>query len=76
MTTRHKSFDVWLRGRKVDTVFYSPGDNVTAEEVRQALINHDGYSVAIEVTRGPEPKGSYSDLFSCRLLPKGFTPCQ
>ena len=40
-------FNVYVNGRLVDTVFYTPGH--TAEEVRVSLINHDGYSPAIVV---------------------------
>jgi hypothetical protein len=35
---------------KIDTVFYD-GD-MTAEEIRRSLINHDGYSADILVIKG------------------------
>jgi len=34
---------------KIDTVFYDSTSNVTVDEVRKSLINHDGYSLAIRV---------------------------
>lgn len=40
-------FDVFLRGKHIDTVFFSPGQ--TAGEVRSSLINHDGYDPRISV---------------------------
>jgi hypothetical protein len=49
MPARHKAFDVYLNGKEIDTVFYSAGANVDAEEVRQSLINHDGYNGRIVV---------------------------
>ena len=45
----HKAFDVYLRGRKIDTVFYGHNSMVTADEVRRSLINHDGYDSGIVV---------------------------
>lgn len=43
---KQKAYDVYLHGRKIETVFYV---NSTAEEVRESLINHDGYHPAIKV---------------------------
>ena len=40
------------RLKKIDTVFYSEGDKIAAEEVRRSLINHDGYDYDITVRRG------------------------
>lgn len=45
---RQRSYDVYLRGRWVDRVFYTGG---TVDEVRHDLVNHDGYSPAIVVIR-------------------------
>jgi len=42
-----KTFNVYLNGKKIDTVFWSgPCDS---EEVKRSLINHDGYDPAINV---------------------------
>lgn len=43
------AFDVFLNGKNIDTIFYSKGTKVDAEEVKQSLINHDGYDSRIEV---------------------------
>lgn len=42
-----KAYDVFLGGREIDTVFWV--DNSDAEEVRRALVNHDGYDSRIIV---------------------------
>jgi len=42
-----RSWDVFLEGRKIDTVFYV--NNVEAEEIKESLINHDNYNPDIEV---------------------------
>lgn len=44
-----KVFDVYLNGKLIDTVFYSKSDKITAYEVKQSLINHDGYASRIVV---------------------------
>lgn len=49
-----RSFDVFLPTRsggwkEIDTVFYSKRDNITEGEVRESLINHDGYDSRIVV---------------------------
>lgn len=43
----HKSWDVYLKGKLIDTVFYSP--DCDAEYVRKSLIDHDGYDYRIIV---------------------------
>jgi hypothetical protein len=43
------AFNVYLKGRHVDTVFFD--GSFTSEEVRQALIRHDGYSPSIKVRK-------------------------
>lgn len=48
-TSAHQPFDVYLHGKLIDTVFYSKSANVTADEVRRSLIDHDGYDPAIQV---------------------------
>jgi hypothetical protein len=42
-------WDVYLNGKKIDTVFYTP--DCDAEYVRTTLINHDGYNPSIVVKR-------------------------
>lgn len=50
------AFDVFIDGTWVNRVFDSETD---PQEVRRSLVNHDGYSDAIEVKRGSKhiPKG-------------------
>lgn len=45
-----KAFTVYLRGREIDRVFYGDSDPITSPEVRDSLVNHDGYHPAIVVT--------------------------
>lgn len=42
-----KAYNVMLNGKKIDTVFAT---GYTADEMRQSLINHDGYDPRIVVT--------------------------
>jgi len=44
-------FNVYLHGKKIDTVFYDPR-TFSADEIRQSLVNHDGYDSDIEVRKG------------------------
>jgi hypothetical protein len=46
---RHRAFNVYLNGKNIDTVFYSSGTSVDADEVKRSLINHDGYDSEITV---------------------------
>jgi hypothetical protein len=46
--SKQRSFDVFLAGKKIDTVFAT---NYTAEEMRKSLIDHDGYDPGIVVYR-------------------------
>ena len=48
-TSRLRSFDVILGRKVIDTVFYSPNDTVTTDEVYRSLVNHDGYDPRIVV---------------------------
>jgi len=48
---KHQAFDVYLREKLIDTVFYGPNVKIDVEEVRNSLINHDGYNPAIIVIR-------------------------
>ena len=45
-----QTFNVYLHGRLFDTVFYSKLF-ITADEVKESLINHDGYDSRIMVYR-------------------------
>jgi hypothetical protein len=45
----HQSFTVRLHGRPIDLVFYDA--DMSAEDVKRSLINHDGYDPAITVTK-------------------------
>ena len=47
-----QAFDVYLRGKLIDTVFATGYDS---EEMRKSLINHDGYDHDIKVTRRTTP---------------------
>jgi len=47
----HQAFNVYLNGKLIDTVFYSPNVSVDCDEVKRSLINHDGYNSAIQVRR-------------------------
>ena len=42
-----KAWDIIRNGQVIDTVFYAR--NLTLHEVRDGLINHDGYPVDIVV---------------------------
>jgi len=46
-TTR--AFNVYLCGEEIDCVFYGANTPIDADEVRESLINHDGYSPNITV---------------------------
>lgn len=45
----HQAWDVILKGKVIDTVFYEP--NCDAEYVRKGLIDHDGYDYRITVRK-------------------------
>lgn len=42
-------WDIYLRGRWIDAVFYNP--DCDADYVRRSLIEHDGYNPAIVVRK-------------------------
>ena len=46
--SKQRSFDVFLDGKEIDTVFAT---NYSAEEMRKSLIDHDGYDPRIVVYR-------------------------
>ena len=43
------AFDVYLKGKHIDTVFYDA--DMSALDVRRSLIDHDGYNECIIVYR-------------------------
>lgn len=50
-----KAWDVYLNGRLIDTVFYNDkcdgGAKIVAADVKQSLVDHDGYSPNIVVRK-------------------------
>lgn len=48
---RFVAYDVFVGEECAETLFYSAVFNMTAEDVRDSLINHDGYDPAITVKR-------------------------
>lgn len=42
-------FKVYLRGKYIDSVFYT--GKVTSKDVKESLINHDGYDSKINVRK-------------------------
>jgi hypothetical protein len=46
-----QAFNVYLKSKKIDTVFYGANVKVDKEEVKRSLINHDGYDPNIKVTK-------------------------
>ena len=51
-----KTFDVYLDGKKIDTISYRNSDNMNIDEVKQSLINHGGYNVRIKVKAAKKKK--------------------
>lgn len=51
MQKAHKLFwyDVFLNGKEIDSIPYS--SELTEEEVKKSLVQHDGYDPEIEVKR-------------------------
>jgi hypothetical protein len=50
-TLRFHAFDVYRGNKVIDTIFYNFSDNITAEEVRDSLVDHDGYDPRIVVKK-------------------------
>jgi hypothetical protein len=50
------AYDVYLNGKNIDTVFFSHSNSV--DEVREGLINHDGYDPCIEVIERKKEKST------------------
>jgi hypothetical protein len=51
-----QAFDVYLGRKLIDTVFYSKSAQVTTDEVRRSLIDHDGYDPGIRVVKRRESR--------------------
>lgn len=53
-TMEHKAWDVKRKGKWINTVFFNShcegGAPITAEDVKQSLVEHDGYPADITVT--------------------------
>ena len=62
------AYNVYLRGKLIDTVFQSGMS--TVDEVKRSLINHDGYDAAIRVTKAARSSGSGSMARSSKLTQK------
>ena len=49
------AYDVYLNGKLIDTVFWNKtcdgGGKITVDDVKQSLINHDGYNPNIIVRK-------------------------
>lgn len=47
------AWNVYLNGKKVETVFFNSrcdgGARIDAQQVKESLVNHDGYNPSIEV---------------------------
>lgn len=48
-----KAYNVYLNGKKIETVFWNDrcdgGAPITAADVKESLVNHDGYDPGIAV---------------------------
>ncbi len=53
-----QAFDVKLKSKVIDTVFYSDSVKVDKDEVKQSLVGHDGYDPAIIVSKRRKLKGA------------------
>ena len=47
----YTSFDVYLNGSMIDTIFYF-NSKMSADEVKKVLIDRDGYDSSIRVVKG------------------------
>jgi len=52
-----KAWNIWRRGKLIDTIFYD--DDIPGEQVKDDLINHDGYDSDITVEEDTEKGKSY-----------------
>lgn len=46
-----KAFNVYYKGRIIDTVFYSDNTKETTKDVKKSLVEHDGYNSQIVVRK-------------------------
>ncbi len=44
------AWNVYLRGKLIDTVWYDA--DISADDVKRSLVNHDGYDAAITIRKG------------------------
>ena len=51
MIHKTQPFNVYRFNRVIDTIFYNVSDNVSSDEVKKSMINHDGYPSDIEVKK-------------------------
>ena len=54
--TAHQAWNVYLNGKLIDTVFFTP--DMGADDVKRSLVNHDGYDSGITVRRGSQRAGT------------------
>lgn len=52
-------FDIYLRGKEIDTVFYGDSPKESAEDVKRSLVNHDGYNSNIVVRKRPQKRSTH-----------------
>jgi hypothetical protein len=49
------AYTVYLNGKEIDTVFWNDrcdgGAKITAADVKESLVNHDGYNPNIKVVK-------------------------
>jgi hypothetical protein len=70
-TNPHHAYDVFLNGKKIDTVFYSHAEPV--DDVKRSLVNHDGYdyNIVVRKARRKNPGSKRGDAY--KILKKmGF----
>lgn len=51
---KQKTYLVYRNGKHIDTVFYDINSNVTSNDVKKSLIDHDNYPSDIKVYRKAE----------------------
>lgn len=51
MNSRFDTFRVFLGKKEIDIITYTKAQKMTCEDVKNSLINHDGYHPGIEVKK-------------------------
>lgn len=51
-----QAFNVYLKNKQIDKIFYGDNTKVDKEEVKKSLVNHDGYDSGIRVTKERKKK--------------------